>query len=62
MISLEIQGGKFEIGTVFSFLSQNLFDFPLLIFIPPLLPTHLSLLPTMFGSSEQAAHYHILIL
>jgi hypothetical protein len=40
--------------------SYSFFGFPLLIINPPLLHTHLSPLPEVYDSLDQAAHYHIL--
>jgi hypothetical protein len=53
----EIHGGLN--GTVVVYLKSS-FGFLLLIFIPPLLYTHLSSPTEMSASPDQAAHYHIL--
>lgn len=39
---------------------RSLFDFPMLIIIPPLLQTHLSLHAEVSRSPDHAANYHIL--
>jgi hypothetical protein len=42
-------------------LSPRVFSFPMLIVIPPLLYTHLSPLPQVRDSTDQAAHDLILV-
>jgi hypothetical protein len=57
VILYEIRGEQSGTGVRFSL---SFFSFTLLIIIPPLLHTHLSLLLEVFDSPDQAAHYHIL--
>jgi hypothetical protein len=59
VMSCETESGV--IGTAPGF-SPNLFAFPLLLIIPPLLHTHLSPPVEFCDSYEQAAYYHIVDL
>jgi hypothetical protein len=59
VISYEIYGGIDDIRVA---LYPSLFDFILLIFIPPFLCAHLSLSAEVLSSVDQAAHYYITYL
>jgi hypothetical protein len=57
VISCQIRYGGTGTWTDFA---PRFFALPLLLFVPPLLPTRSSAPPKVFDTSDHAAHYHIL--